>query len=162
LTSRPKNISEHCAIVSHFLRKLTVPNLTRECNDEGWMPTFKVQGQVRISSHRITAASYTRGTKVSTDMFYRWRFEAVDRRCSVMPGLKSSTVHTVSADHAARRQSIYVQRFKCAIDCLMDPARRCWQTTNWRERSRDATTRLQQTTSVSSSSASSVKVETLS
>ena len=98
--------------------QMTSFGATRECNDDGWMPTFKVQGQVYHLTGSLLPVS-PEEPKFMQIYFIADTAKQVDRRCSVMPGLKPSTVQALQTMlHAVNP---YIQGFKCAIDRLSGP-----------------------------------------
>ena len=102
--------------------QMTSFGATRECNDDGWMPTFKLQeGQVCHLTGSLLPVS-PEEPKFLQIYFIADTAKQVDRRCSVMQGLKPSTVQALQTMlHAVNP---YIQGFKCAIDRLSGPEMR--------------------------------------
>jgi len=74
--------------------QMTSFGATQECNDDGWMPTFKVQGQVYHLTGSLLPVS-PEEPKFLQIYFIVDSAKQVHRRCSVMPGLKPSTVQSL-------------------------------------------------------------------
>jgi len=91
------------------------------CKNKDWMSTFRVQGQVYHLAGSLLPPE-PEEAKFIQIYFVADTVKQADRRCSVIPGLKESTVLALQC--LLHEHNPYVTGFKCAIDKLTGPEKR--------------------------------------